>query len=171
LERSLSQSANPEAHCIAQTPPAQRAVPFVESQIDPHVSQFCGSRFRSASHPFDSSPSQSSNPDTQIHTAPLHAEFDGQAAPHWPQFAVSVSNSDSHPLAASPSQSSNPALQANTQAAALQAPLLFGGCVHSFPHAPQFSGSAVVSTQPALHAVWPSGQGHMHAPREQTSSK
>jgi hypothetical protein len=55
----LSQSAKPAAHEIAQTPIAQRAMPFAELHARPHAPQDVAVALRSVSQPLPALPSQS----------------------------------------------------------------------------------------------------------------
>jgi hypothetical protein len=89
---SASQSPKPAAHADEHVPAVQRATAFGyvgQARLQPP--QCAGSFSRSASQPFDGSPSQSPNPVSHVvpHTplTQLGAAFGppGHTVPHWPQ--------------------------------------------------------------------------------------
>lgn len=99
----------------------------------------------------------------------MHVSPGAHVVPHAPQFISSIASSASQPLPAMKSQSSKPVAHTQRQLEATHTASAPSGSGHPKPHAPQWSGLELVSTQtPPPQSS--SGQVLRHAPPAQYSS-
>ena len=90
-----------------------------------------------------------------------------QALPQAPQLDV-LAREVSQPLSATPSQSPLPLWQLHAQRPAAHRAVALGLAAQAFPHAPQWSTEARVSTHAPSQEVCPLAQVTVHAPPAQT---
>jgi hypothetical protein len=146
------QSPKPAAHVSTQAPAWHIEVAFTVLQAMPQPPQFFMSVWRSVSHPFAATPSQSAKP--ALHEAIAHAPIahllvafaSPQAVLHAPQFCGSVFLSTSHPFEATASQSAKPVAHAAIVQAPLEQADVACASMQAFMHVPQLLTSLWVFT-------------------------
>jgi hypothetical protein len=170
-----AQLSNPSLHVDAQAPAEHwsDATPAV-LQARPQAPQWVTLLPRSASHPFDGTPSQSSKLPVQAatsHTPPRHTGLAFgklHAAPHLPQLATPLLVSTSQPLSGLPSQSAKPPLHCATVHLPAAHPAVALGRLQTVAQPPQWIGSVPRSRHAPPQSLAGGEQPPAHTPALQT---